>query len=87
MSDDRGSEQVDSNLVASNLTRATTLIGSSMAVLTFLLFFLFPRYANGQIDPILFPCDSSHGCIGHFLFRLRGNMLLRDNRYTNNECY
>ena len=30
------------------------MVGSSMAVFTFLLFFLYPRFSSGQIDPVLF---------------------------------
>lgn len=72
MSDAQGDEKVDRDLVASNLTRATTLIGSSMAVLTFLLFFLFPRYANGQIDPILFHVTVGMVVLAIFSFGFSG---------------
>ena len=72
MSDAQEDENVDRDLVASNLTRATTLIGSSMAVLTFLLFFLFPRYANGQIDPILFHVTVSLVVLAIFSFGFSG---------------
>ena len=44
----------DRELATSNVNRAATLIGSSMAIFTFLLFFLYPRFSSGQIDPILF---------------------------------
>jgi O-antigen/teichoic acid export membrane protein len=46
--------RLDRELATSNVNRAATLVGSSMAVFTFLLFFLYPRYSSGQIDPILF---------------------------------
>jgi hypothetical protein len=36
------------------VNRAGTLVGSTIAVFTFLLFFLYPRYSSGQIDPVLF---------------------------------
>ena len=45
---------LDRELVASNLNRATTLIGSTMAVFTFLLFFFIPRFQQGSIDAILY---------------------------------
>ena len=45
---------MDLDLAAANVNRAGTLVGSTIAVFTFLLFFLYPRYSSGQIDPILF---------------------------------
>jgi hypothetical protein len=44
----------DLDLAAANVSRAGTLLGSTIAVFTFLLFFLYPRYSSGQIDPVLF---------------------------------
>jgi len=44
----------DLDLAAANVTRAGTLLGSTIAVFTFLLFFLYPRFSTGQIDPVLF---------------------------------
>jgi len=37
-----------------DVSRVVTLVGTSIAIFTFLLFFLFPRFASGEIDPILF---------------------------------
>src|SRR5436853_5733541 len=45
---------MDLDLAAANVNRAGTLVGSTIAVFTFLLFFLYPRYSSGQIDPVLF---------------------------------
>ena len=45
---------LDRELVASNLNRATSLIGSTKAVFTFLLFFFIPRFQRGSIDAILY---------------------------------
>jgi len=44
----------DLDLAAANVSRAGTLLGSTIAVFTFLLFFLYPRFASEQIDPVLF---------------------------------
>jgi hypothetical protein len=44
----------DLDLAAANVNRAGTLVGSTIAVFTFLLFFLYPRFSSGQIDPFLF---------------------------------
>lgn len=45
---------MDLDLAAANVNRAGTLVGSTIAIFAFLLFFLYPRYSSGQIDPILF---------------------------------
>jgi len=37
-----------------DVSRVVTLVGTSIAIFTFLLFFLYPRFASGEIDPILF---------------------------------
>ena len=37
-----------------DVSRMVTLVGTSIAIFTFLLFFLYPRYSTGEIDPILF---------------------------------
>jgi len=44
----------DLDLAAANVNRSGTLVGSTIAVFTFLLFFLYPRFSSGQIDPTLF---------------------------------
>ena len=54
MSDSKEHVWSDLDLAAANVTRAGTLVGSTIAVFTFLLFFLYPRFSSGQIDPILF---------------------------------
>ena len=41
-------------LAASNVNRAYSLAGTSIAIFTFMLFFLYPRYQNGAIDTLLF---------------------------------
>ena len=37
-----------------DVSRVVTLVGTSIAIFTFLLFFLYPRFASGEINPILF---------------------------------
>lgn len=54
MSDNREERWQDLDLAAQNVTRAGTLVGSTIAVFSFLLFFLYPRYSSGQIDAVLF---------------------------------
>jgi hypothetical protein len=45
---------VSLDIANSNVNRNITLAGTSVAIFTFLLFFLYPRYFSGDIDPILF---------------------------------
>jgi len=39
---------------ASNVNRAYSLAGTSIAIFTFMLFFLYPRFKSGEIHPVLF---------------------------------
>ena len=41
-------------LAAANVTRAYSLVAPTIAIFTFTLFFLYPRFASGEIDPVLF---------------------------------
>lgn len=41
-------------LAATNVTRTYSLGATSIAIFTFMLFFLYPRFAQGQIDGMLF---------------------------------
>lgn len=42
------------DLAASNVNRAYSLAATSIAIFTFMLIFLYPRFASGEIDPLLF---------------------------------
>src|SRR4030095_3960623 len=42
------------DLAAVNVTRTYTLAASNVAIFTFMLFFLFPRFESGRINPVLF---------------------------------
>ncbi|HEX6748295.1 MAG TPA: hypothetical protein VF092_13445 [Longimicrobium sp.] len=41
-------------LAATNVTRAYSLGATSIAIFTFTLFFLYPRFRSGEIEPFLF---------------------------------
>ena len=41
-------------LAAANVNRAYQLAASSIAIFTFLLFFLYPRFASGEVDALPF---------------------------------
>ena len=45
---------MDENLAAANVNRCYQLAASSIAIFTFLLFFLYPRFVSGDIDPLPF---------------------------------
>ena len=49
-----GGHTVGNETANLDVSRVVTLVGTSIAIFTFLLFFLFPRFASGEIDPILF---------------------------------
>ena len=42
------------DLAAANVNRAYSLAATSIAIFTFMLFFLYPRFAKGEIDGLLF---------------------------------
>ena len=42
------------DIAAVNVTRSYTLAGTNFAIFTFMLFFLYPRFESGRIDPVLF---------------------------------
>jgi hypothetical protein len=42
------------DLAAVNVTRTYTLAASNIAIFTFMLFFLYPRFESGKINPLLF---------------------------------
>ena len=42
------------DLAASNVNRSYSLAATSIAIFTFMLIFLYPRYASGDVNPILF---------------------------------
>jgi hypothetical protein len=42
------------DIAEANVNRNITLAGTSVAIFTFLLFFLYPRYTSGEINSVLF---------------------------------
>ena len=42
------------DLAAANVTRSYSLAATSMAIFTFVLFFLYPRFASGEVNAVLF---------------------------------
>ena len=42
------------DLASANVNRAYSLAGTSIAIFTFILFFMFPRFTNGEVNPTLF---------------------------------
>ena len=42
------------DLAGANVNRSYSLAATSIAIFTFMLFFLYPRFLNGEIDALLF---------------------------------
>ncbi len=42
------------DLAASNVNRSYSLAATSIAIFTFMLIFLYPRYASGEVNSLLF---------------------------------
>lgn len=45
---------MEQDLAASNVNRTYSLAATSVAIFTFMLIFLYPRFASGEIDALLF---------------------------------
>jgi uncharacterized membrane protein YidH (DUF202 family) len=67
---DEGSEleRIDKDLVHSSWSRAAELAGTALAVLTFLLFFLYDRAISGEVDFNLFRLTVLVVVVPMFLF-------------------
>ena len=42
------------DIASANVNRAYTLAASSIAIFTFMLFFLYPRFRSGEVDALLY---------------------------------
>jgi hypothetical protein len=42
------------DLAASNVNRSYSLAATSIAIFTFMLIFLYPRFTSGEVNPLLF---------------------------------
>ena len=45
---------MEDDLAAANVNRSYSLAATSIAIFTFMLFFLYPRFASGEINAVLF---------------------------------
>lgn len=63
---------IDVGFVTSNLNRALTLISSNMAIFTFTLIFLYPRYALNELNGVLFQITLSTSLLVIFLLGITG---------------
>src|SRR5215510_6525916 len=45
---------MESELAASNVNRAYSLAATSIAIFTFMLFFMYSRFLNGEVNALLF---------------------------------
>ena len=63
---------IDLDYVTSNLNRSVTLIGSNLAIFTFVLIFLFPHYASNQLNGVLFQAALTGSLLAIFLFGISG---------------
>ena len=50
----RGGTVIPDDLAAANVNRAYSLAATSIAIFTFSLIFLYPRFVNGEVNPLLF---------------------------------
>ena len=55
-------------VATSNVNRSYTLAGTSIAIFTFMLFFMYPRFTSGQIDAFLFQATLAVMAVATFSF-------------------
>jgi hypothetical protein len=67
---------IDLDYVASNPNRSVALIGSNLAIFTFVLIFLFPRYDSHQLNGVLFQVTLTGSLLAIFLFGISGVLYL-----------
>ena len=65
------------DLAAVNVTRTYTLAASNIAILTFMLFFLYPRFESGRINSVLFQATLIAMGVVTFSTRVRDVALLQ----------
>jgi hypothetical protein len=63
-------------LATSNVNRSYSLAATSIAIFTFILFFLYPRFASGEINALLFQVTLVAMGVATFSFRVRVLLLL-----------
>jgi len=63
---------INLDYVASNLNRSVTLIGSNLAIFTFVLIFLYSRYLSNQLNGVLFQATLTSSLLAIFLFGIAG---------------
>jgi hypothetical protein len=56
------------DLAAANVNRAYSLAGTSIAIFTFMLFFLYPKFENGAINALLFQATLVVMAVATFAF-------------------
>src|SRR5919109_4856880 len=64
--------EINRELAVSNVNRAASLVGTSLAIFTFVLFFLYPRYITSQIDSTLFQIVLTDILLTIFMFGFSG---------------
>jgi hypothetical protein len=62
----------DHELHAANLNRTVSLIGSNLAMFTFVLVFLLPRYASNELNGVFFQITLTSSLLAIFLFVISG---------------
>jgi hypothetical protein len=59
---------METELATTNVNRTYSLGATSIAIFTFMLFFLYPRFTSGEINPVLFQATLVVMGVGTFSF-------------------
>jgi hypothetical protein len=63
-----GGIRMAEDLAVANVNRAYILSGTNIAIFTFMLFFLYPKFETGKINPLLFQSTLIAMGVGAFSF-------------------
>jgi hypothetical protein len=64
----QGGIPVGEDLASSNVNRTYSLAATTIAIFTFMLIFLYPRFASGEINALLFQATLAVMCVATFSF-------------------
>jgi len=73
----QGGTRVGDDLASSNVNRTASLAATSIAIFTFMLIFLYPRFASGEINSALFQVTLGVIGVATFSFVFASFLLLR----------
>jgi hypothetical protein len=63
---DKGTIDMAEEIAGANVNRSYTLAATNIAIFSFMMFFLYPRFEKGSINPYLFQCTLAAMAVSTF---------------------